>query len=200
MESGHHEAARRPGQPDEKMKGSGRKHKTLSMRQKLDLIACRDGNTRLTYAELQDIAFERWKIRPSMGALSRLFRPERVEKVKRFVRLAGDASSNCRIRERASRVHGLNEALAAWARASSSMPGVWVSDDQLIAKARYEIHGKISTDSSTFLQSPICRLLTHPMLISGMHASLDIVVAFATSMQRTSLIWKNMHSGRLGRE
>ncbi len=111
-----------------------KKHKTLSLSQKHDLILCRDENSKLTYAELQEIAFVRWKVRPSMGALSRLFRKEIIEKVRRFIRLnSGDSSC---MRQRPSRVHGLNEALAAWERAAGCTPGNWVTDDQLVAKAK----------------------------------------------------------------
>jgi hypothetical protein len=111
-----------------------KKHKTLSLHQKHDLILCRDANPKLTYAELQDTAYERWKVRPSMGALSRLFRKEIVDKVRRFIRLnSGDTSC---MRQRPSRVHGLNEALAAWERAVGCTPGNWVTDDQLVAKAK----------------------------------------------------------------
>lgn len=110
-----------------------KKHKALNKIQKFQLITMKEKNPRLTNIELADIAFEKFGIRPPKSTMSDIFSKKSVEKVKAFVENHPGDKQTCR--EKVSRVHALNEALALWVRDANSR-GIHVSNEILLTKAK----------------------------------------------------------------
>lgn len=128
-----HKPVNKERHSDDKHKTVKKERKSLTWHQKFELIIAKEASSKLTYHDLQVISFDRFRVLPAMGTLSRMMQPACVKEVKEHVRLYG--ADNC-VRNRPSRVHGLNEALAAWERAVSNNSGACVTDEQLIAQVK----------------------------------------------------------------
>jgi hypothetical protein len=108
-----------------------RKLNQLSIHQKYELIQAKTGDSKLTLSQLQELAYEKFQIRPSVQSISDILKREQAEKIREHLIQNPDDTSS--IRKKISRVHGLNEALAGWLRETG---GAGLTDDIMIAKAK----------------------------------------------------------------
>ncbi len=112
-------------------KATKRKLNQLSIHQKYELIQAKTGDNKLTLSQLQELAYEKFHIRPSVQSISDMLKREQAEKIREHLLQNPDDTSS--IRKKISRVHGLNEALAGWLRENG---GTGLTDDIMIKKAK----------------------------------------------------------------